>query len=214
MLAKNDRPIVRERPKRRPDDLPGCIKYILLLLLILLLIGQLVFGEISRLREGFGFDWIILLIKLILIAGLLVLIRVQKDLKCEITSPAAMACTAEEIDSVAGNQYIKVMGTAGGGVFGHYTLTISGPYSYSVTYPPGGGSVPVSGGELGRINTTALDHGDYTITLTVFPAGAGSPKTCTVTFTLLKVAVYIRSEERRVGKECAILCRSRWSPYH
>ena len=24
----------------------------------------------------------------------------------------------------------------------------------------------------------------------------------------------IRSEERRVGKECAITCRSRWSPYH
>ena len=24
----------------------------------------------------------------------------------------------------------------------------------------------------------------------------------------------IRSEERRVGKECATLCRSRWSPYH
>ena len=23
-----------------------------------------------------------------------------------------------------------------------------------------------------------------------------------------------RSEERRVGKECALLCRSRWSPYH
>ena len=23
-----------------------------------------------------------------------------------------------------------------------------------------------------------------------------------------------RSEERRVGKECAITCRSRWSPYH
>ena len=23
-----------------------------------------------------------------------------------------------------------------------------------------------------------------------------------------------RSEERRVGKECAILCRYRWSPYH
>ena len=22
------------------------------------------------------------------------------------------------------------------------------------------------------------------------------------------------SEERRVGKECALLCRSRWSPYH
>ena len=23
-----------------------------------------------------------------------------------------------------------------------------------------------------------------------------------------------RSEERRVGKECAVRCRSRWSPYH
>ena len=27
-------------------------------------------------------------------------------------------------------------------------------------------------------------------------------------------AVQGRSEERRVGKECAIVCRSRWSPYH
>ena len=24
----------------------------------------------------------------------------------------------------------------------------------------------------------------------------------------------VRSEERRVGKECSELCRSRWSPYH
>ena len=30
-----------------------------------------------------------------------------------------------------------------------------------------------------------------------------------------KVVVSIeRSEERRVGKECASMCRSRWSPYH
>ena len=28
------------------------------------------------------------------------------------------------------------------------------------------------------------------------------------------VLVYCRSEERRVGKECVSLCRSRWSPYH
>ena len=26
--------------------------------------------------------------------------------------------------------------------------------------------------------------------------------------------IYLRSEERRVGKECPSLCRSRWSPYH
>ena len=24
----------------------------------------------------------------------------------------------------------------------------------------------------------------------------------------------VRSEERRVGKECTSWCRSRWSPYH
>ena len=28
------------------------------------------------------------------------------------------------------------------------------------------------------------------------------------------VCVRVRSEERRVGKECLRLCRSRWSPYH
>ena len=28
------------------------------------------------------------------------------------------------------------------------------------------------------------------------------------------VLLIIRSEERRVGKECLRLCRSRWSPYH
>ena len=28
------------------------------------------------------------------------------------------------------------------------------------------------------------------------------------------IIFYDRSEERRVGKECLRLCRSRWSPYH
>ena len=27
-------------------------------------------------------------------------------------------------------------------------------------------------------------------------------------------AAPVRSEERRVGKECMVQCRSRWSPYH
>ena len=32
--------------------------------------------------------------------------------------------------------------------------------------------------------------------------------------TWYEVRVSERSEERRVGKECRALCRSRWSPYH
>src|SRR3546814_10639020 len=31
----------------------------------------------------------------------------------------------------------------------------------------------------------------------------------------VRIAEYeVRSEERRVGKECVSTCRSRWSPYH
>src|SRR3546814_18289738 len=33
-------------------------------------------------------------------------------------------------------------------------------------------------------------------------------------FEVANLAVQIRSEERRVGKECVSTCRSRWSPYH
>src|SRR3546814_10998473 len=29
-----------------------------------------------------------------------------------------------------------------------------------------------------------------------------------------EVLQFLRSEERRVGKECVSTCRSRWSPYH
>ena len=39
--------------------------------------------------------------------------------------------------------------------------------------------------------------------------GAGPPLPCPVCGHIRK-----RSEERRVGKECYALCRSRWSPYH
>ena len=31
---------------------------------------------------------------------------------------------------------------------------------------------------------------------------------------ILGFILMTRSEERRVGKECLRLCRSRWSPYH
>ena len=39
-----------------------------------------------------------------------------------------------------------------------------------------------------------------------------------ILFIGFKIVSYVvkmaRSEERRVGKECLRLCRSRWSPYH
>src|SRR3546814_2233357 len=33
-------------------------------------------------------------------------------------------------------------------------------------------------------------------------------------FSQLALPLFMRSEERRVGKECVSTCRSRWSPYH
>ena len=39
---------------------------------------------------------------------------------------------------------------------------------------------------------------------------SGSAKRATYYIIVISIAYYVRSEERRVGKEC----RSRWSPYH
>ena len=45
-----------------------------------------------------------------------------------------------------------------------------------------------------------------------FPYGSKSVET--VTEFARQDSQFLRSEERRVGKECTIQCRSRWSPYH
>ena len=44
--------------------------------------------------------------------------------------------------------------------------------------------------------------------------GQDLQKTVELTFEEAAFGVKKRSEERRVGKECLRLCRSRWSPYH
>ena len=47
-----------------------------------------------------------------------------------------------------------------------------------------------------------LAHGDYRADNMLFAANDEL------------VVLDFRSEERRVGKECTSVCRSRWSPYH
>src|SRR3546814_4298789 len=56
-----------------------------------------------------------------------------------------------------------------------------------------------SGGWKSRVDRGDLDLGVLlAVTLALLVAGL----------------VLVRSEERRVGKECVSTCRSRWSPYH
>ncbi len=195
MPGQNDRRPQLENPTRQVQDLPGCIKYILLVFLLLLLVAEIAAGEFRRLGEGPTLAWLILAFKLLLILGLIILIKVQKNLKCKLTSPNG--CTEEEPDPMAGMLFVRVKGTAGGAVFGGYTLEIQKdgdpPIPGIVLYPGGGssGTVPVIAGELGRINTTLLSDGAYTITLHVHPAGPGPSKSATTSFNLLKVIVYI-----------------------
>ena len=57
--------------------------------------------------------------------------------------------------------------------------------------------------------STACGHGTIALVTWALESGvldATEPET--------RVVVDVRSEERRVGKECERLCRSRWSPYH
>lgn len=183
-----------EKPRTRKRDIPECIKFILLALLLLLLAAEIESGEFKRLPEAGCLTWLIIIVKLILIGGLIGLIRVQRALKCEIVSPKG--CTEEEPDPVQGCLFVRVNGTAAGAAFGGYTLEVrKGSITYPgiVLYPGGGtsGSAPVINGELGRINTTLLTDAAYEVVLTVYPSGAGSPKTCTTTFDLFKALVYM-----------------------
>ena len=51
-------------------------------------------------------------------------------------------------------------------------------------------------------------------TPTTAGAPAATPNNAASAATAQASEVVERSEERRVGKECTIQCRSRWSPYH
>src|SRR3546814_14869434 len=51
----------------------------------------------------------------------------------------------------------------------------------------------------------------FAVMLGWLPAGG---RGAVESFGPIKLSIFNRSEERRVGKECVSTCRSRWSPYH
>jgi hypothetical protein len=202
--------------QRTAEDVPGCIKLIILAFLIALLAAEGVYGYfftpqrqdttvLAASSNGFAGQnwlyWLLVALTLLLIALIVYLMRVQRVLKCQITSPAKDEC-AEATMAPPGAYYLIVTGTASGTVFGHYELTLTRTGSAValpvITYPLAGNSTPVNAGPLGLIDATTLGDGKYTITLKVYPAGAGSFVSCSHDFWILKVAVYMQQVDGAV----------------
>jgi MFS family permease len=69
----------------------------------------------------------------------------------------------------------------------------------------------------GRKNTflvTMLLMGISTFVVGLLPSYETIGVAAPILLITLRLIQGLRSEERRVGKECRRLCRSRWSPYH
>lgn len=188
-------PDQRQPPRRTIRDIPGCIKYIILLFLFLLLFAEYYAGEFRGFPKLSQLAWLIFFFKLLLIFLLLILIWVQRRLNCGLTAP--VGCTSVEYDAANDRWFIKVVGTASGTVFGNYTLAVERPpgtpYPATIVYPGGGGSGTsmVNNGELGRIVVTNVQPAPMRVILTVNPAGAGSPCVHTSDFDWANRSVYI-----------------------
>src|SRR5213595_2798365 len=59
-----------------------------------------------------------------------------------------------------------------------------------------------------------ITEGDWSSDVCSSDLHAVDTTTAPITRAKVSAADQARSEERRVGKECPQLCRSRWSPYH
>jgi hypothetical protein len=190
----NDRNPTQASEKRPGWNLPHLIKWIILILLVFLLLLQLATGEYGRLMEGLWTAWLILVLKLVLIGILIWLMRVQLSLKCEILEPKG--CATLEYDATTDSSVVVVRGTAGGGIFASYTLSLelSGtPQTITIDYPGGGSSgvLAVTNGELGRLHTETLEPTTgYQVILTV-QGTTGATKICMSSFDLKEQIVYI-----------------------
>ena len=81
-----------------------------------------------------------------------------------------------------------------------------------VSNPVPDGTQPVMFGQpMKMVVDITVKVGEQTVTFQKIPAGADIAD---ANFPGGGNMVISRSEERRVGKECASMCRSRWSPYH
>src|SRR3546814_19016919 len=85
---------------------------------------------------------------------------------------------------------------------------------------PGSAELPEDGAPV-ESETWTLDHGHVVIAAITSCTNTSNPSVMLAAGLLatnavergIKVKPWVRSEARRVGKECVSTCRSRWSPY-
>ena len=77
---------------------------------------------------------------------------------------------------------------------------------------PGGYVCAIRAAQLG--SKVAVVEKDATFGGTCLNVGCIPSKALLHASELFEESGHLRSEERRVGKECTSWCRSRWSPYH
>ncbi len=125
-----------------------------------------------------------------------------QPLECKLTAPTGCAEEKKGLPT-GGGVGLQIEGTAAGGFFDHYTLEWRKAQgqaceddadwsSIGISYPGGGGSVPVFAGVLGWINTTTLSPASYEIRLCVYSTVPGAARCCyCIQFALFKVLVWI-----------------------
>ena len=94
--------------------------------------------------------------------------------------------------AVSRRQFVAGSAAAGLGIAAASSLAAAAPQSAVAAETPAAAGTPTEG-------TRVINPQDYSYTTNSIEDFSKSA---------------LRSEERRVGKECLRLCRSRWSPYH
>ena len=103
-----------------------------------------------------------------------------------------------------------LQGAGRGGGPGPGDSPATGPLTGANAVPTNNSGADQNTGNQGGFSQQPKQLGQYHI----YTSGTTKRERKVVKRAVNVVAVGARSEERRVGKECLRLCRSRWSPYH